>query len=287
MKNTQEKLLLGNKEFIVNRYLVDRKSPISIGREIGVSEGPIRNKLIEWNIPIRTNGESHRKYKVNEEYFNKVDTEEKAYFLGLLYADGTMNKVRPTVSISLQEQDKELLDKLQIALNNERPMTYIPPDKRFSGCSAANRIYIDSHKMCKQLHILGMYHNKSKTISFPTEAQVPKELHRHFIRGYFDGNGCIYTYSGKNLLRTTLILVSNKFLNTKVKEIVLNNTDTDAFVVIKANDITELRYCGLKKSISILNYIYKDAKIYMERKYKSYLEVLEFYNNREALTKAN
>ena len=49
--------------------------------------------------------------KINKNFFNKIDTEEKAYFLGFLYADGYNNTDRNSVALSLKEDDKEILEK--------------------------------------------------------------------------------------------------------------------------------------------------------------------------------
>lgn len=50
-----------------------------------------------------------RKYSLNESYFEKIDSEEKAYFLGFLFSDGSVSKY--SLNLSLAEVDKEILEK--------------------------------------------------------------------------------------------------------------------------------------------------------------------------------
>ena len=69
--------------------------------------------------------ELKRKYPIQEDFFDVIDTEEKAYVLGLLYADGYNNTDRNSVSLSLKESDKEILEKVTSLIQPTKPLSYL------------------------------------------------------------------------------------------------------------------------------------------------------------------
>lgn len=54
--------------------------------------------------------------------------------------------------------------------------------------------------MCKDISTLGAIKNKSLTLTFPSDDIVPKKFKRDFIRGYFDGDGCIWNGKRKKMV---------------------------------------------------------------------------------------
>ena len=127
-----------------------------------------------------------RKYAVDEDFFAQLDTIEKAYWLGFLAADGCVHTGRKgnpeKVVVTLQAQDLGQLEALRDVLHS----TYeIRPTKRQKGF----KLQIASVKLCRDLVAQGVPPCKSLTLRFP---QLPDALLPHFIRGYFDGDGCFY-----------------------------------------------------------------------------------------------
>lgn len=113
--------------------------------------------------------------------FHIIDTEEKAYWLGFLYADGYVSKYNQ-IEVSLSLEDEEHLIKLKQFINTN---TNIIKDEH--RC----RLLFCSKELANDLAQLGCVNNKSLILQFPTEQQVPQELIRHFLRGYVDGDGCL------------------------------------------------------------------------------------------------
>jgi len=210
-----------------------------------------------------------KKVDSNINKFDIIDTEEKAYWLGFLYADGCVryNDIPPTtytLDLCLQERDIGHIEKFKVFMESERPITYREKVK-------AHRILISNKHLAKRLSDLGCFQNKSLTLKFPTEQQVPTYLHKHFIRGYFDGDGCI----GKS--RNTFdssILGTSEFL-TKLLEIL----DFKDLKIIKKDkrhlNNTYFIQFRMKETIYFLNYLYQDANIYLDRKYDRYLQFLK------------
>lgn len=160
------------------------KTIIEISQITKICSKKIRKILVENNIRIKKTSEINRKNRFNENYFENIDSSDKAYFLGLLYADGNVYLARNRVQITLKNEDVYILHKFSEKIDSSAKL-YIDREKY-------SKLIVDSKKMCSDLIKLGCFPNKSFTIRFPTDEQVPKEFIHHFIRGIFDGDGCIY-----------------------------------------------------------------------------------------------
>ena len=128
---------------------------------------------------------------------------------------------------------------------------------------------IENKYLSKKLSELGVVQRKTFNIVFPQ--WLDKELYRHFIRGYFDGDGCIYI--GENCKNPTFSIVGTyEFLtdvqNILIEECCLNKTKFDKR--FKESEIFTLRYCGRNNTKKIRDWMYLDATIYIERKFDKY-----------------
>jgi len=164
-----------------------------------------------------------------KDIFSIINTEEKAYWLGFLYADGNIN---------------------------------IFYKKSVNACV----ITFKCKEMKKDLISLGCIPRKTWLInSIPN---IKEELKIHFIRGYFDGDGCItYGSSQKNGKRKVVInIVSNEKM---LKSICNYFNETKIFSSKKNTNILLLRWYG-DRAAEILNLMYENATIYLNRKYERY-----------------
>jgi hypothetical protein len=170
------------KQLIKNLYQ-NGKSTVIIGKMFGVSHKIIAKILEEFQI-ART-GVGRRQYALNEHYFDQIDTPNKAYILGFLYADGSNNISKCTVSMSLEDKDKEILEKIRIEIGSEKPLEFLDySNKHDFGYTYNNqyRLLMFSAHMCKTLQEHGMVPNKSLILSFP---DINHNLLSHFVRGFF------------------------------------------------------------------------------------------------------
>lgn len=140
------------------------------------------------------------KYTYNEDYFKKIDTAEKAYWLGFLYADGCITRFyrgdklkSMSLELTLKDEDCEHLVKFKSALESNVPIQHRVIAKKYK----ADRMVINSTKMCRDLIKLGCTPTKSLTLEFPNKDIVPLEFESDFIRGYFDGDGGISYSEGE------------------------------------------------------------------------------------------
>lgn len=213
------------------------------------------------------------KYAVNEHYFDNIDNEWKAYWLGFLYADGCneTNKKNGTknvnrLSISLAKIDKEHLQKFLNSLQAENPIKDFIA--RLDGKEyKTSKITICNENICKQLNNKGCVPQKSLILKFPTEDIVPKHLIRHFIRGYFDGDGCISI--NKELKNINFNILGTYDFLYEMQKILIKECGVDETVIRlngKGNKAYSFAYGGYADVESIYKYLYKDCNVYLQRK---------------------
>lgn len=263
---------------IIDLYQNKNMSTVKIGKKYGCSHKKIAKVLESYNIP-RT-GISRRKYEINENFFDKIDNQDKAYILGFLYADGCNYKPKQTVSMSLQEEDFDILEKIRKCMGNEHPLEYIDySNKHDFGYTYKNqyRMLIFSKHICDSLDNIGMTPNKSLTLEFP---RIDKELYRHFIRGYFDGDGSVYqSFVNENNKPVTLTITSTLLFLEKIKQIISDELGIYAGIYDASNHngITKVLSMSTEASNIFLDWLYLDANLYMQRKYDRYIK----YFNKE------
>lgn len=265
---------------IIDLYQNKNMSTVKIGKKYGCSHKKIAKVLEAYNIP-RT-GVSRRKYRINENFFDKIDNQDKAYILGFLYADGCNYKPKQTVSMSLQEEDFDILEKIRVCMGNEHPLEYIDySNKHDFGYTYKNqyRMLIFSKHMCDSLDNIGMTPNKSLTLEFP---RIDKELYRHFIRGYFDGDGSVYqSFVNENNKPVTLTITSTLLFLEKIKQIISDELGIYAGIYDASNHngITKVLSMSTEASNIFLDWLYLDANLYMQRKYDRYIK---YFNKKVA-----
>lgn len=153
-----------------------------------------REVIDTYNLPERDNSDSYRTYTLNKDYFEKIDTEDKAYFLGWLATDGNIHK--NTVSIEISRQDEAILRELSKFIGSNKPAYYSThTDKRTGVVCESAKIALFSRKMVEDLRKYGIVPAKSLNLNVDL-TQISQELHRHFWRGAIDGDGWTYG-SGK------------------------------------------------------------------------------------------
>jgi len=204
--------------------------------------------------------------KLRPDYFSKIDNEEKAYFLGFLYADGCI-KDNGGVTLSLHNDDAYMVKKFAAAI-------YIEPEslKYDLHCSRQTRITVSNKKIHKDLINLGLIPRKSLTIRFPTQQQVPDSLLRHFIRGVFDGDGCACFKTSSD--RDTYHFFSNIASGSRdfilsLKEVLEKYELTPNFgerIPKGYNPIYSLSFTRNASNKKFFEFLYKDVTIFLTRK---------------------
>jgi hypothetical protein len=223
-----------------------------------------------------------RKYTLDESYFEIIDKEEKAYFLGLLYADGC-NYKNKFFTISLAEKDKSILEKFNKELGSNRPIKIIKMSLKNKNWQNQYRLDVYNQKMTNDLFKLGLVPNKSSLLKFPSKKQVPKHLLRHFIRGYFDGDGYIgyrktKQYKGtRNLTQVNMSIMSNLSFSESLKKNIFKELGIKVYLIQrykeKLNVSRGIYLTGCKRNMIFFEWIYNDSTIFFDRKYDKYTEI--------------
>ena len=248
---------------VVNMYQLYQqgKTSTEIGEIYGTTGSTIRRLFHQNKYECRNSSDAHRKYYLNEYFFDDIDSPEKAYILGLLYADGCNNDKRNTIQIQLQEKDKELLEDIKIIIGTDIPLCVT--HSTYPGGQDMYRLSMVSKHMCQVLSEIGVTPRKSLTITFPN---IDNDLIRHFIRGYFDGDG----YISKPEKRGCQIEIMGTLMFCESLYDILHNEGIDCYIRNTGRPETITRYLviGKKKECEkFCNYIYDDATIYMKRKF--------------------
>jgi intein/homing endonuclease len=202
----QEKNIIRMKKLGINNSIIINKYNIAVGTIYKILKRNGREHLIP-----------NKKYQVNENYFEKIDNEEKAYWLGFLYADGNVRLINGRsgqLKLKLKQSDKKHIEKFNECLNSNYPindgMEIVKSNDREYKCHFSV-VNIYNTKLVKDLFNIGCMNNKTYKLKFPTF--LDNTLIRHFIRGYFDGDGCIH----KNIYRPDsfaiyIVSANRKFL---------------------------------------------------------------------------
>lgn len=174
---------------VIELYSGGTRSFNEISRLIDIDPITIKNILLRRNVKLHNKSKFYRIHSLNEDYFEKIDSEDKAYFLGLIYADGCV--FRNCLKISLQEEDGYILGVLKDKLNYGGAISKVNP-KIETSHKPQSSLQIGSKKLVSDLNKLGCIARKSLVLEFPTNKQVPRHLIFHFIRGCFDGDGWVF-----------------------------------------------------------------------------------------------
>ncbi len=265
---------------VINDYLIKFNMP-QIGRRYKISHQSVRNILIRNGIKLRTLSEATKKYSCDESFFEKINTPEKAYFLGWMYSDGNISRKTNGelrgFEIALSGDDElEVLKKLKDLIKFTG--TIRQKKKTKESHKQCHRMMIGSKKMAEDLIKLGCFAAKSLILEFPTEEQVPDDLISHFLLGMTEGDGCISFKRDKSLL--VGLLTSRQFA-VKFKEYIEKKLKIPVglYNYDEKPHNSDIKFSGLN-AIQFLDFIYKDASIVLKRKKDVYNNYIYYIKER-------
>ena len=248
-------------EKALQEYLTSGKSMRDLGTNYqGITRGFLGGYFLAKGIDIYS-----RKSHVNDHIFDVIDTEEKAYWLGFLYADGNVHKHNKSwhIELTLQERDFEHLRKYAAFIGFMREPKYRKNTKAY-------RISTGSRRMAEQLIEKGCVPKKSLILTFPSHDIVPENLMRHFIRGYFDGDGCICLRNNVHSVVPCVSVIGTKeFLEGLLNEYGGNEVQTIKKDKRSPSNTYEVLF-HKDEGLRFLSYMYDTSSIYLQRKFDKY-----------------
>ena len=216
----------------------------------------------------------------NDNYFENIDSERKAYWIGLLLADGCI----------VEKQNESNILKLELNNGDRYIIKEFAKDIKTDLCVRDYK-YGEKHNAILQIHSDKLCHDLSKfgivprkTLIIESVPNIPQNLIRHFIRGYFDGDGCIYLAKPKNqyIHRANITFCGTEKFLLNLKSVISDQTQLETGSVIDMNkygsNVFNLRYSRNHDVKILYNYMYKNATIFLNRK-KEKFEI--FLNERK------
>lgn len=234
----------------------------------GFGRPAIRRTLIEHGIPIRPSC-VNTPYSLNSSFFSSINTEAKAYILGFIHADGTLSAVKSGnhyMVINVKESDKQIVNDIALAMEATVPIQLVK--RRPSGYRGEDiaRLCIGNKQIYSDLIAL--------RVKEPQVLQsIPSTLIHHFIRGVFDGDGCISVNYGRvRKGEWTFYLLGIPELILKLDDILCMETGINKCKLVYPHpDLLRARHTGRGNVTKIGRYLYNDANIYLQRKYDLFI----------------
>lgn len=231
---------------------------------------------------IKRNGREHivgnKKYKVNHNYFKIIDNEDKAYWLGFLYADGYVRIHKNKsghLKLKLKISDKEHIEKFNKCLEsnyliNEGKEKFKKNNKEYVSYFSCLNIY--NTELVSDLMNHGCLNNKTNKIRLP---HLSDDLMNHFIRGYFDGDGCVYR-NKKSKNTYTVSIVSNFYFIEELKTFLLNKIklNNNDITIINNKTYSIMNIQKYEASLKFYKYIYKNSNFHLNRKKEIFDNIL-------------
>lgn len=212
--------------------------------------------------------------KFNTHFFEIIDSESKAYWLGFIFADGCLSKskFRNSIIISLANKDYTHLLKFQKDIASSNLVSNSNKlDKRTNNIYYTSRIQLGSKKLTRDLKKYNLVPQKS-FIAYPNMDLIPSHLHHHFWRGVFDGDGSLHQrksrYDKNKKINSWQLYLCGSYGMLLLFYNFIGISDT--YFYNKTN-IWYLSFSNLKSCSIILDKLYKDSTIYLDRKYELYL----------------
>ena len=251
-----------------------------IGKQYGVTDPVIKRILAKYNIKPK-----QRRHDVNEEYFDVIDTEEKAYWLGFLGADGCVRrrvneengKTRgDSINLKLSVLDEEHMIRFKNQICPDAKITYYTnktiTKKGNPSISHTCNLVLCGNKLVQGVIKQGLVPRKTFVIDKPP---IEEKYYRHYIRGFFDGDGCAYLSYRKDT-QNLILKYSIACASPKLKEFI--KEQFDKLDIEYYEDKLSVHLRKHTDQFKFYHYIYDDSTVYLKRKKDKGDEFIEFFN---------
>lgn len=242
-------------------------------------------KYIEENFPLYCTNSSKR--KIRHDFFSKIETEIQAYLLGFYAADGNINEKRKTFRVWLNDEDSDIVNLYRDFISpNARLFRYGEAKSIARGKIITRRptygIDIASTRICNDLVKLGLGYRKTwNNNHIPL---MDKSLIRHFIRGYFDGDGCItghyvkaIKHHNERIRKCFEIDFKTKSMAEDMQREFIKHNISVNICYLKRDDMWRLSSSSIYTCNDIYHYLYDNSFFYGQRKYNKF----SYYTNTE------
>lgn len=252
-------------DFISDNYKYMTLKEISL--KLGLTESQVKHRI---QRHLKLNMDKRKKYNHNKDFF-KSNSGDMFYILGLIYADGNIyddgRNNHGKVSISLLKSDRYLLEQISSMLCNS--VGPVKDRKNENMCE----LTLYSKEIYNDLQVLGVTERKSLTLTFPNFIEKESDI-KHFVRGYFDGDGCFSTTKAKDstYIKPTFSAVGTEQFLEELSKVLNRFVKVNLKTPEKTKSkIFNLRYTT-RQCRSIMDWMYSNDEefLYLKRKYDKY-----------------
>lgn len=270
-------------EILIKEYKENNMSFRKLQEKYNVNRHKLAKIFEEMNVKT-TKGNHYRTYFHNFDYFEKIDSHEKSYWLGFIMADGYIQQYKgkyygeDNLGITLHKRDSEILFKFKKAINSTNPVNFYNEknqkewvEKGYAATSDICKIIMKSQKTCDDLMRLGVVYKKSLIKRLPDKDKLPNKYFYSYLRGYLDGNGSIHQAKRVSNDNTLYISFSTCVSFAEDLQKIIGGK-------ITKDKRCDKRVCSLtfnkKESKILLDKIYENSteETRLERKYLKYLK---------------
>lgn len=233
-----------------------------------ISPSNLRYQIKKQGLSARNHSEAARQYRLNENYFSEIDSRDKAYILGLIYADGC--NTRHSIVITLHKNDIKLLEQIRDLVF----LDPIPIKVKKDNCAT---LYIHNKQIKEDLEYKwGVIPNKSLQTVFPNN--LNSKYYADFIRGYFDGDGSITTWvNAKNYFLCNFEVLGTLEFLEKIQEILIENLNLSKTKIYNtASKVKVLKYGGRINVTKIRDFLYCNLdknSLFLDRKHAKLFKI--------------
>jgi len=248
---------------IIHLYINKKISCKEIGKIIGCSKQVINALLQENKIELRDSSHCQQKYDIDETAFSKIDTKEKAYWLGMMAGDGWVHNEDNSFGLSLQADDKDHISKFKNFLKSNHPIAIKNNGLKNDGTfSISYELRLSNKCIIQNLRSNGIMQNKTTELKFPI---IDEQFHSSFILGMIDADGWVKINQDK----LHIGLGSTLDFTTECQNILIKNCELNKTKLWQSSQ-TNFLYCmyygGNKQTLRIVKYLYTDCPIWLPRK---------------------
>lgn len=255
------------KKELINYFIkdyIDGEKIVNLSKRYNISQQGCREVLIRYGVY-----ESGKYFNTYYHHFDVIDSEVVAYIYGYLWADGYIQR-NNTLGIGVNSDDVYILNLIKQyiggSINN-----YSRYDKRTDKTYNNSTICLHSRRIVDNVRKLGFRDN----IDF-----IPKQYYRHFLRGYFDGDGCIYVNEKNYLFQITLAGSYEENWNHITGLGIIPKYNIKRRIQKKSKSSVLIIEGTTKSKIDFMNYLYNDSTCYLERKFNKIKEYEKIISNR-------
>lgn len=219
----------------------------------------------------------NRVHITNTNYFDKIDTFEKAYIIGILLADGCVNFKKNAVMLSLSGDDGYLVQMIaDVLFKTKYPVKSDNQSLKNKNHRDRFKFYLVDKHICNQLSALGFCQNKTINNNF-TIKNIPENFRAAFIRGFFDGDGSIYI-TKKQSVNVHFVGLESILVEIK-KELQTLGIRSSIYSCHSTNIVKELRFGDIKSIKKYYDFIYNDNSLFLQRKKKKFENGFKLLNH--------